>query len=1183
MAGAFFVICSLIFTWPLLPNITRLIAGETDVFQLLGSTYNAAKAWQPLTLLNPLEFAQLFNVSTHVQIYHQIFGEPLGYNLFWLTSFILTGLGTYWLAYYLTRQHIPALIAGLIFTLSPIHFALSSGFYGIGHLEWLPLYTLFLLKYFKKPGVRSAVFAAVFFLLSISYDEHWLYLIALFTAGLIIYELIHNPELLKNRRFQIITSVAIGAGLSFVLVSNQGLIQLVTAGQNLIKPSLEEVITYSNDVAGFYLPYAYHPIWGGFFWQNFTSAFTRSIGENTGYLGIIVLILSSLAVRWGRPKRLVLFWLGIAAGFAVLSLGPFLKVAGAVEPKIPLPYLLLYRLVPFTDLIRGVGRFLTVGLLGFSVLAAFGASSVIQRINSGRGRTIFTSIVMLLIVFDFLAAPRLSELKVPEFYNRLAREQGDFNIIQIPSVTSYNPSSYLAYYNSQHDKGVIGKKSYFSRDQLDEAKLSEIRSTPVIGALLYDLPQGESPSEQVLKQDYRSVGQTVFRQYDVKYIILHKNFITDNPYIGYGLLKENYDRTKDFIESSLPVRQYYDDPDTLVYKVEPFLTSGDDLYLKLGESWESSTDPVSWRPFILGRSNSSLTIQNNGQGLKKVRLNLSLNAVTEPARLGVEYHGRPIGDYGIIDWPQTITIYLANVPVGTSTVSLSVRDWNDEKDDGLFSDLSELKVTDISYDTIDAIAVPGLIRQIADEPGDFSILQVAAANTYRFDPASWGDKEVLGKRLLTVESPAENQAALPGAGADSFQTDDQPALEHLFGRALGQGWEKINSARAYSELYYYLLSEKVLRQNRIKYLLVDQSLFSSDQLIFADSLINNFAGVSEKIEADGIIAYRLNTGTASIDPPALTLNGKNYGNRNNQLTDGSALTIQLDGPDWSGTTLNGQIINPTEQARSVRWFLNETPLTSLNLEPGPNKFSLSLDNLGAGSGTLTFIDRTAPQFDGNKAINYPLSLVELYPSRFSSLADFADGYLRTGAEGSTIDFESADHHWSELRGTPEPIIDLMNGNRAVSLKPSCEGNPGANGRCLAQVRHYFSDFTNQVTVEAFVKLDRWPENGRLALRFVNNGAEYAVLTSPTGGEGHSPTISSAFPHDFKIGEWNRLKITYQPGGEFTLSENGIPLFWCQSCIESRPLGFFVQLETGEPDVRLDVDFIQYERTYLKPE
>lgn len=1180
-AAAFFIIVSLIFTWPLLPNINRQIAGETDAFQLLGSTYNAAKTWQPSAFLNPLELPKLFSVSTHIQIFHQVFGEPLGYNLFWLMSFVLTGLGTYCLGYYLTKQHLAALIAGLVLTLSPLHFAYSSGFYGIGHFEWVPLYILFLIKYFRKPSVRLAILASVFFLLTAAYDVHGIYIIGLFTAALMIYEVIQNPSILKNRRFKIVTLAALGFVLLYILVENRALFQLASASQSLVKPSLEEVITYSNDVAGFVIPYAYHPVWGGFFWQHASSGFIRSIGENTNYVGVIVLVLTTLGLAWRRRMKMLLFWFGIAIGFALLSLGPFLKAAGVVEPKIPLPYLWLYHWVPFTDIIRGVGRFFTVGMLAFSLLAAYGASGVLLRIKSERRRMIFASLIMACIAFEFLAVPRLSDIEVPAFYRQLAQESGDFNIIQIPSVTSYNPASYLTYYNSQHDKGIIGKKSYFSRDQYDEDKLADIRSTPVIGTLLYDLPKGETPLKQVLKQDYRAVGQTVFRQYNVKYIVLHKNFITDNAYIGYGILKDNYDLTKKFIESSLSVKTHYEDQDTLVYQVEPYLTSADDLYLKLGDSWESSTDPVSWQPFILGRSNSTLTIQNNSLETKKLALNLRLNAICEPVRLGIKHQGSLIGDYGILERTQTITIYLDDIPIGASAVSLSVRDWNDKEVDGVIFESGQIKVTDISYDTIDAINAPDIIKQITDEFGDFSIIQLAAANTYSFDPARWGDKTVFGKRLITAESPAGSQIP-SGASTDTSYAYNQPVMEHLFGRMFDHGWEKINSIRAYSELYYYLQTDKILHQNQVKYILVKKSIFTAEELNNIDFLIKNFTDVSEKVETDDIDAYQLDTENAILDTPDLLINGKAFGNRNNKLTSGSDVVVQINGADWAHTTLNGRITNPTEQVRRVLWKRSAAPLISLDLEPGVNKFSLNLDQFSPGNETLTFIDQTQPQFNETEPVDYQLSQIELYPDRFESLADYVGVKLRARSEDATINFEGTDYQWNDLQGAPTPIRD-QNGNQAVSLKPSCDHRRGVDNRCVAQVRHYFTDFTAQAEVEAFIKLDRWPEDGRVALRFVQNGEEHTALTSPTSGEGHSPLVSAVFAHDFKVGEWNSLKITYQPGGEFALYENGVPLFWCQNCVESRPLGFFVQLETADQDARMDVDFIQYDRAYLKPE
>ena len=74
----------------------------------------------------------------------------------------------------------------------------------------------------------------------------------------------------------------------------------------------------------------------------------------------------------------------MAAGvFAVLALGPVLKINGRSDllpggGQIPLPYALLYRIIPFIKLSRSVSRFDVMVMLFLGVAAAFGTVGLVN-------------------------------------------------------------------------------------------------------------------------------------------------------------------------------------------------------------------------------------------------------------------------------------------------------------------------------------------------------------------------------------------------------------------------------------------------------------------------------------------------------------------------------------------------------------------------------------------------------------------------------------------------------------------------------------------------------------------------------------------------------------------------------------------------------------------------------------
>ena len=95
-----------------------------------------------------------------------IFKMEVVYNLIVLFSFVMSGVGMYFLVRYLTGHSPAAFISGIIYTFCPYHFA-----HGLGHLqliamEWIPFYVLYLLKVYHEGELRNAVLTGVFLILT---------------------------------------------------------------------------------------------------------------------------------------------------------------------------------------------------------------------------------------------------------------------------------------------------------------------------------------------------------------------------------------------------------------------------------------------------------------------------------------------------------------------------------------------------------------------------------------------------------------------------------------------------------------------------------------------------------------------------------------------------------------------------------------------------------------------------------------------------------------------------------------------------------------------------------------------------------------------------------------------------------------------------------------------------------
>ena len=107
---------------------------------------------------------------------------------------------------------------------------------------------------------------------------------------------------------------------------------------------------FSADLAGYLVPTQLHPVLGGIIkaWSEAAAAAGRQFAVDKGqhiYVGYVGLALA-LAGGWrSRRKPAALLWIGSAAIFFLLTLGPNLRIAG-LDTGLPLPFRIM-ELLPF--------------------------------------------------------------------------------------------------------------------------------------------------------------------------------------------------------------------------------------------------------------------------------------------------------------------------------------------------------------------------------------------------------------------------------------------------------------------------------------------------------------------------------------------------------------------------------------------------------------------------------------------------------------------------------------------------------------------------------------------------------------------------------------------------------------------------------------------------------------------
>jgi len=235
------------------------------------------------------------------------------------------------------------------------------------------------------------------------------------------------------------------------------------------------------DAAALLLPNPNHPLSPDAS-RGWISARRDGYLENVGTIPLVSLLVIAWAWRRGwRPSRP---WVFLTAFFALLSLGPFIHVAG-VNTYVPGPWALL-RYVPIIGLARSPHRFAVVLILGVSILFAVALRYLRER-TPARQRIWLAGIAVALLA-ELLPAPRpLFAATVPSIYQRIAADpRPDVRVLELPfgirdgtrSVGDFTART--QFYQTAHGKPIIG--GYLSR--VSQKRITETRRQRILDVLI---------------------------------------------------------------------------------------------------------------------------------------------------------------------------------------------------------------------------------------------------------------------------------------------------------------------------------------------------------------------------------------------------------------------------------------------------------------------------------------------------------------------------------------------------------------------------------------------------------------------------------------------------------------------------------------------------------------------------
>jgi hypothetical protein len=362
--------------WPLVRHIGTVSIPTGDV---LGNVWALTWVGRHLAAPQHLFAANLYYPDTASLAYTEsmlaqaLMAAPLlalgaspvaAYNVVWLLTFPLSGLGAYLLARRLSGSRAGAFLAGLAYAFcayrldSAVHLQTLS-------IQWLPFVLLFLLRALDSPTLPNLAGCSVFTLLQALSSGYY----AALLAPVIVLTLAFHARVASRRAL-----VRVGAALALTaLVALPAFLPYWRAQQRLgLTRSRQELIGWSASWYSYFRPsgQAFFPT---------LLPLRRLVQEGPAlYPGTAILALAVVAIV--AHRRSTPFLLALAALGTLLSFGPEIRIGSIAFPG---PYELV-RSLPGYRLLRTPSRMAPAAVLALVVMAAIGWAALAGRSHAFR-------------------------------------------------------------------------------------------------------------------------------------------------------------------------------------------------------------------------------------------------------------------------------------------------------------------------------------------------------------------------------------------------------------------------------------------------------------------------------------------------------------------------------------------------------------------------------------------------------------------------------------------------------------------------------------------------------------------------------------------------------------------------------------------------------------------------------
>lgn len=517
---ASYAVLAVVMTWPVAARLTTHIAGEHDDLYVaqwdcwwVGKVVSEGR--------NPLFTDDLFYPEGVSLRFHSVswltgliaaplrslFGATAGYNLTFLLQTWLCAVAMFALVRHLTGRRSAAWMAGLIFAFAPYRMSQATAHPNLAFLAAVPLVTLFVSKAITDRKPRFAWLAGLSLALVLLTGAHIFIMTVALVTMIVTATLVRRRQWADRRAW---IALAHFAAACVVLVAPLMFQYIGGAGEDAMGAalSLTEAETMQTDPSAWVTPSRYHPWWG----DAFDAQYDKFVANRpwVATLGFAALGLCAIAAFHRRTRGPVVVWTIAGVAFALLCLGPKLRLGGQVH-DFPMPYSLVGWLSP-VQAIRTPDRFNLMLVTCVAVMAGWGWSALRQwRIR----RAAWIMLPAMIILLEYWPNPYpTTPANHSAFYDSLAANDEAVAIMEIP--LSRKPSKFAMYAQTVHGKPIVG--GMVARTPPEA--YAYIESSPLLTAWMDDRLPPLGCNEVNVREDL-----TRLRDAGVAYIVIRNRWV----------------------------------------------------------------------------------------------------------------------------------------------------------------------------------------------------------------------------------------------------------------------------------------------------------------------------------------------------------------------------------------------------------------------------------------------------------------------------------------------------------------------------------------------------------------------------------------------------------------------------------------------------------------------------------